>query len=130
MKFARWIFGASLAAAVSAPMNAVAQTCMTDGQPGNAVGVLSIASVRDAAGRPQRPYIVTLSAPACFTASDPEDSVKSTRKVHIYSTNEKIHATIAAFVGKRVAVRGNPFPAHTAHHHAPIVIDITEIRQR
>ena len=126
MKRAGWFLVAALSATSIAPAHA----CMKDGEPGEATGVLSIASARDAAGRPQRPYIVTLSTPACLTASDPQDSVKSARTVHIYSTDEKVHAMIARFVGKSVHVRGNPFPAHTAHHHAPIVIDITEIRQR
>jgi hypothetical protein len=103
---------------------------MKDGEAGKAAGVLSIGSVRDAAGRPQRPYILRLSSPACLTASDPEDSVKSTRTVHIFSTDEKVHASIAQFVGKSIEVSGSPFPAHTAHHHAPIVMDITGVTQR
>jgi len=32
--------------------------------------------------------------------------------------------------GKSVLVRGKPFPAHTAHHHAPIVMDVAEIDVR
>ena len=44
-----------------------------------AEGKLAIASKRDAAGRPEKPYILTLSSPACLTATDPADSVKSTR---------------------------------------------------
>jgi hypothetical protein len=60
-------------------------------------------------------------------ASDPEFRVKSTRTIHVYSTDERISAEIKRFVGKTVLVRGRPFGAHTAHHHAPIVMDITEI---
>lgn len=102
--------------------------CLKGGEEGEvAAGSVSIGSARDAAGRPQRPYILTLAAPACLTAPDAEDNVKSTRTVHIYSTDAKIHAAIAGLVGKSVRVRGTPFHAHTSHHHAPIVMDISEI---
>ena len=103
--------------------------CMKGGdENAAATGRVSIGKARDAAGCPQQPYILTLSAPACLTAPDEEDNVKSTRTVHIYSTDAKVHAAIAGFVGKSASVRGTPFHAHTGHHHAPIVMDITEIR--
>ena len=119
--------GLVVTAAAIAMLPATGHACMKDGENAEATGRLAIGSARDAAGRPQRPYIVTLSSPACLTATDPEDSVKNTRTVHIFSTDEKVHATIAGLVGKAVRVRGTPFPAHTGHHHAPIVMDITEI---
>ncbi len=102
--------------------------CLKGGDEGEvAAGRVSIGKARDAAGRPQQPYLLTLSTPACLTAPDAEDNVKSTRTVHIYSTDAKVHAAIAGFVGKSVRVRGTPFHAHTGHHHAPIVMDISEI---
>ena len=102
--------------------------CMSDQSKQEiAEGKLAISSKRDAAGRPEKPYILTLSSPACLTATDPADSVKSTRTIHIFSSQDKVHAQIAKFVGKTVLVRGQPFAAHTAHHHAPIVMDISEI---
>lgn len=110
---------------------APALACMSDqSQQESAEGKLAIASRRDAAGRPEKVYMLTLQSPACLTANDPADSVKSTRTIHIFSTDEKVHAAIAKLVGKTVRVRGQPFAAHTAHHHAPIVMDITEIGAR
>jgi hypothetical protein len=38
-----------------------------------------------------------------------------------------VHARIDRCLGKDVMVRGRPFGAHTAHHHAPIVMEISEI---
>jgi hypothetical protein len=117
-----------LAGSMIAAGGAAHAACMKGGDKGAvAAGRVSIGKARDAAGRPQRPYILTLSAPACLTAPDEEDNVKSTRTVHIYSSVPKIHATITSFVGKSVRVRGTPFHAHTGHHHAPIVMDIAEI---
>ncbi len=126
MRRYRWLALAVMMVISSAP----ACACMKDGEVSKAAGVLSIGSARDAAGRPQRPYILTLANPVCLTASDPSDSVKATRTVHVYSTDEKVHASIARFVGKLIQVSGSPFPAHTGHHHAPIVMDITAIAPR
>jgi hypothetical protein len=105
--------------------------CMSDqSKQESAEGKLTIASRRDAAGRPEKAYILTLKSPACLTAYDPAENVKSTRTIHIFSTEEKVQAQIATLVGKSVLVRGQPFAAHTAHHHAPIVMDISEIGGR
>jgi hypothetical protein len=119
----------ALAILVAGTMPAAA-ACMSDASKTEiAEGRVSIASKRDAAGRPQKVYILTLPKPACLTAYDPSLSVKGTRTIHIFSSNEKVHASIARLVGKTVLVRGSPFAAHTAHHHAPIVMDISEIDQ-
>jgi len=105
--------------------------CMSDqSNQESAEGKLSIASRRDAAGRPEKVYLLTLKSPACLTAQDPADSVRATRTIHIFSADEKVHARIGTLVGKTVLVRGQPFAAHTAHHHAPIVMDIGEIGVR
>lgn len=105
--------------------------CMSDTSKTEvAEGKLAIASKRDAAGRPEKPYILTLAKPACLTAQNPEDSVKGTRTIHIFSSQDGVQAKIGKLVGKTVLVRGQPFAAHTAHHHAPIVMDISEIDQR
>lgn len=126
MKFSTVMLAAGLMIAAGHPAYAA---CMKGGDEGEvAAGRVSIGKARDAAGRPQQPYILTLTTPACLTAPDEEDNVKSTRTVHIYSTDAKVHAAIAGFVGKSVRVRGTPFHAHTGHHHAPIVMDIAEIR--
>jgi hypothetical protein len=120
------LMGAAIALAA---MPALA--CMSD-QSDNEIaeGKLAIGTARDAAGRLERPYILTLVSPACLTANDPDDSVKSTPTIHLFSSKQKVHAQIARLVGKTVLVRGRPFAAHTAHHHAPIVMDIIEINPR
>ena len=52
------------------------------------------------------------------------DTVESAETIHIYSSDETV---LKQLVGKSVKVKGDPFGAHTAHHHAPIVMEITEI---
>jgi hypothetical protein len=92
-----------------------------------AQGVLTIGRAQDAAGRPERPYILQLQGTACLDAKDAEDRIKSTRTIHVYPANEALEPTFRRLVGRTVVVRGNPFPQMTAHHHAPIVMQVTKI---
>jgi len=92
-----------------------------------AQGRLTVGRARDAAGRPERPYILRLTSNACLDGDDPDEIVKSTRTIHVYPGEDKLGSTFRRLVGKTVDVRGNPFPAHTSHHHAPIVMGVSEI---
>ena len=55
------------------------------------------------------------------------DESEQVGTIQIYSSDEAVAQTIKNFVGKDVFVQGTPFGAHTAHHHAPIVMEITGI---
>jgi hypothetical protein len=92
-----------------------------------AEGQLTIGRAQDAAGRPERPYILQLRGTACLDADDPDDAVKSTRTIHVFPANEALQPTFKRLVGKTVVVHGSPFPEMTAHHHAPIVMGVTRI---
>ena len=92
-----------------------------------AQGLLTIGRAQDAAGRPERPYILQLHGTACLDAKDPDDAVKSTRTIHVFPADEALEPTFRRLVGRTVMVRGNPFAAMTAHHHAPIVMQVTKI---
>jgi hypothetical protein len=119
-----------LAVLAALPLTGTAalSACMIFDQAGQiAEGRLSVGRFKDAADRPESAFILRLPVATCLDASDPEFRVKSTRTIHVYSTDERISAEIKRFVGKTVLVRGRPFGAHTAHHHAPIVMNITEI---
>lgn len=106
-----------------------AHACMsTQSKEEIAEGRLSLRTFKDGMGRPERAYIVTMPKPACLNDPDePENNVKSTRTIHIFSSNSAIERRIRRFIGKFVHVRGTVFAAMTVHHHAPIVMDITEI---
>lgn len=102
--------------------------CLSDAKDREALaGVVSTGQFRDAAGRPQSAFILTLKTPACLDSDDADMRVKQTLRVHIYSTRETVHAQIRQRVGKSVRVRGKPFGAHTGHHHAPIVMDVAVV---
>jgi Domain of unknown function (DUF4431) len=107
---------------------ASAAECMQDNQADQiAEGRLSLGKFEDAAGNPEQAFILTLPVPICLDSDDAESAVQGTATIHIFSMDESIRASIESFVGKDVHVRGTPFSAHTAHHHAPIVMDVSEI---
>lgn len=95
-----------------------------------AQGRLSLGHFKDAADRPEKAYILKLAAPVCLTGPDAEDNVKASSTIHVYSSNEALHARFRSLVGRQIRVEGQPFGAITAHHHAPIVMDVSRIDPR
>jgi acetyl-CoA carboxylase alpha subunit len=119
---------ALLAAAALLTTIAPAHACMKETAESEvAVGKLVVAKAKDAAGRPERPYILHLRIATCLTATDPEDSVKQTSTMHVFAHDAAVQAGLARLVGKSVRVRGRVFASHTAHHHAPIVMEVAEV---
>ncbi len=105
-----------------------AQTgCMEADTDEMAGGLLRQRTFKDAAGRPEPSYILTLPVPTCLKGRDASDNVGSSQTVQLYSSDKAIEESIRRFVGKRVMVDGRAFGATTAHHHAPIVMDISDI---
>jgi hypothetical protein len=76
------------------------------------------------------PYILRLASNACLDANNRDQAVRRARTIHIFPADEKLRPAFRRLVGKTVVVRGSPFIAHTAHHHAPIVMQVTEINAR
>ena len=122
---------AALAVALGFLASGPAAACMSETAAREAAqGRIAIRAAKDAAGRSERPYILTVPTPVCLTASDPENSVKGTRTIHVCPATPKLHEAMQRLVGKTVEVRGTVFAAHTAHHHAPIVMEVAEIKGR
>jgi hypothetical protein len=121
--FAAWVTVTALM-----PLPAIAAPCLdAAGRAETAQGRLSLGHFKDAADRPESAYILGLAKPACLTGSQVEDKVETAMTIHIYSMDEALGRRIKSFVGREVRVAGRPFGAITAHHHAPIVMDITRI---
>jgi hypothetical protein len=125
----RLIAAAVLAASVAGSA-ANAANCMRDVPNQRAAGRLTIRQFDDdPIERTEQAYILSLRRPVCLTDSTFGDVAKA-REIHLFSTTESVRRTIARSVGSVIAVRGTPFGAHTAHHHAPIVMDVSEIAAR
>ena len=118
--------GAALAVVACVP-SAAAQ-CMQARSTGEFVeGMLTRHVFRDAAGRPERAFIVTLPVPECLQGDDETDNVASATTVHLVPVDDAVNKQIARFVGQTVLARGMVFGAITVHHHAPIVMTVEEI---
>lgn len=104
--------------------------CMQAMTQTRAEGRLTVGRFADAAGRPETAYILQTSASVCLDDAEDEDATKGTRKVQIFSPDASLARQIQGLVGRNVVVFGQPFGAHTAHHHAPIVMTVSEIGPR
>jgi hypothetical protein len=108
-------------------VGAAAADCMVAMEEASAEGRLVRGRFEDAAGRPEITIILELKRPGCLTGTDDYDRIDSTPKIHVYSTDAKIRRALSQAVGKIVRVTGKPFGEHTAHHHAPIVMDVARV---
>ena len=120
---------ALVAAALLVCTPAMAQDgCLqSGGGPYTLTGNLAAGRFRDAAGRPETALILTLAKPVCMTGAQDEDKVKATTRVHVFSSDEALHRRLQGMAGRSVTVAGEPFGEHTAHHHAPIVLNVSKI---
>ena len=77
---------------------------------------------------PEQAWILKLGAPICIDDKGAQaDPTLQFDTIHIYFTRESINAQFPRFVGARVRVTGDGFAAHSGHHHAPLVVDLTQI---
>jgi hypothetical protein len=98
----------------------------TDGQIAEGKLASVVVSVPDYKLKEQA-YILTLSTPACLDGTDEYDKVESSTRVHVFSMDDALRRRLRAFVGRTVRVHGSAFGEMTAHHHAPIVMQVTAI---
>jgi hypothetical protein len=122
------LLGLALGGLTSAGAVAACLKASADGQ--TAEGRLATGRFRDAAGRREEAYILELPAPACLEGDEETDRVKATRRIHVFPRDEKLGAVMRRLVGRHVRITGNPFGQHTAHHHAPIVMEVAAIAAR
>jgi hypothetical protein len=110
-----------------APGSALAGCLQANAKTTIIEGVLSEKTFADANKQPEQAFILTPLVPTCLEGDDNVDKSEKIGEIQIMSSNDQIAPKIKDFVGQDVFVQGSPFGAHTAHHHAPIVMDITGI---
>ena len=110
--------------------SAVAECLKSNVEGQSTEGRLAIGRARDAAGRPETPYILRLASNACLDAGNRDEAVRRARTIHMFPADENMRRMFRFLVGKRVVVRGRPSIASTAHHHARIVMHVTQINAR
>jgi hypothetical protein len=74
-------------------------------------------------------FILSLAKPACLQGESEYDKVDGTKRVHVFSMDEKIRRKLRANVGKTVRVSGFAFGEQTIHHHAPIVLNVMKVER-
>ena len=72
-------------------------------------------------------YILQVPMAVCLTGRAPEDNVRGTKTIQVYSSKAAVERSMRRFVGKDVQVTGRAFGAITQHHKAPIVMDLSDI---
>jgi Domain of unknown function (DUF4431) len=90
-------------------------------------GVLSEKTFPDANDQPEQAFILTPLMPTCLAGDENVDPNEKIGEIQIMSSNDQVAQKIKNYLGKDVFVQGTPFGANTAHHHAPIVMDITGV---
>lgn len=80
---------------------------------------------------PEPTYILLLAKNICIDDggqfADPADQFNS---VQLFTTNAALWEKLKSFKGTHVTVTGSGFPAHTGHHHAPLVLEVESISAR
>ncbi len=125
----RWLAATVCVATLFAAVPARA-ACLQAGHETTAEGWLKSERFKDANGRRESAYILHLDTAVCLEGREAFDKVDHARIIHVFSTKDDVSKRLRRFVDKAVRVRGTPSGAHTAHHHAPIVMDIADIAAR
>ncbi len=85
-------------------------------------GKLAAVIGEDAAGRKEPFWVLALTKPVC----DPDG--KPVPEVQVFASDEaRPRVDLAGAVGKRVSATGPSFVEMTAHHHRPIVVEVTKL---
>jgi len=80
---------------------------------------------------PEPAYILLLDAPTCFFGDDfvePDKLVNRVQLISLEGAAAQTYVEMRNLVGRRVWVVGkSAFGAHTAHHHAPVLVDVATV---
>jgi hypothetical protein len=127
MKAAPWIVLAVLATFAARAENA----CLVANRDGQqAEGRLDQVKITtEAYNRTETAFILYLKKPACLEGSDEYDKVESSKRIHVYSMDDKILRKLGANAGKTVRVTGSAFGESSPYHHAPIVMNVSKIER-
>ena len=86
-------------------------------------------SMRDiTGGQPEREYVLILARPICIDdGGEFADPHTRFNQVQLFTSHDRLWPSIRAGLGHRIRIRGSGFAAQTAHHHTPLVVDVTAV---
>ena len=77
---------------------------------------------------PEPTYILVLKRNICIEDGGQfADPTQMFNSVQVYTTHDSLWPKFKKLKGKQVTVSGSGFAAHTGHHHAPLVLEVTSI---
>jgi uncharacterized protein DUF4431 len=76
----------------------------------------------------ERAHILMLPRHVCLVDGELAQGQERFAQAHLYSTNPQMNDLMSAANGTTVSVSGEGFGAHTGHHRAPLVIEVSEIQ--
>ncbi len=71
--------------------------------------------------------ILQMPQGVCLKGDDEMDNVEETTELHVFGANDAVHGAIVKLVGQDVHLRGRFMGAHTQHHKAPILMEVSEV---
>lgn len=82
-------------------------------------------------GQPERVYVLILDRAICIDdGGEFADPNQRFREVQLYTSRASLWPRLRAGVRHRVRISGSGFAAQTAHHHEPLVVDVSSIQIR
>lgn len=97
--------------------SAVTECLKSNVEGQSAQGQLAIGRARDAAGRPETPYILRLASNACLDANNRDEAVRRARTIHIPPADEKAATGVPAPSRQRI------LNAHPPDQRAQVRVD-------
>jgi hypothetical protein len=88
-------------------------------QPTSFSGTIGSGESMELTNGRQKFHTLKLDKPACGPDNSPVGELQ------LYTLDRNID--LAKSLGKKVTLEGEPFAAHTAHHHRPIVLEVKKL---
>ena len=71
-------------------------------------------------------FILRMPEGLCLKGEGEFDNVDETSEVHVFGADDAVQGELKALAGKDVHLRGRLMGAHTQHHKAPIIMEVSE----
>jgi hypothetical protein len=78
--------------------------------------------------RAEPAYILVLHRPVCLREETVIPAQAPILRVHLYTGRDAMWPRLRTAVGHRIRVSGRGFGAITAHHRAPLVVDVANLQ--
>ena len=80
---------------------------------------------------PEPTFILVLDYPICIDdGGEFADPHRRFTRAHLFTSEDRLLPRMRAGVGHRIRIHGSGFASFTVHHHAPLVVRVTQINIR